>query len=371
MKAFLRRILWFILRFIPLKNIILLESSPTLADNTGALFKRMLELGWNKKYKFVWVSNDGITSNDYENTVFIARTDSLKLFLYRCVAKMIIDCNQQLLSLNPKTVHIYLAHGSSIKSVKSYYFCNSTTDYVLCQSEYFSPIDADELHVREDQLVICGYPRNDELFSDNADLPAIFGKFSKYVVWYPTFRQGKSAGRKHSSISMPVIHNAEIAEKINDAAKALDILIIVKPHPVQDVSLIKDLGLSNICFIDNSLFDNNGITSYEFVAKTDALITDYSSIFCDYLLIDKPIGLTFEDFDEYSKTPGLAVEPEVLTCCSEMLYTAEDFTKFLNHIANGDDVFKTERDRIKALMNKYTDGHSSDRVIDFISSKLH
>ena len=37
----------------------------------------------------------------------------------------------------------------------------------------------------------------------------------------------------------------------------------------------------------------------QILSATDALITDYSSIYYDYLLTDKPIGLTINDIDEF------------------------------------------------------------------------
>ena len=66
----------------------------------------------------------------------------------------------------------------------------------------------------------------------------------------------------------------------------------------QDISYIQKYALSNICFIDDAFFRRNNITSYEFVGSCDALITDYSSIYFDYLLCGKPAAVIWEDIEE-------------------------------------------------------------------------
>ena len=43
--------------------------------------------------------------------------------------------------------------------------------------------------------------------------------------------------------------------------------------------------------INDSFFIDNDITSYELLAACDSMITDYSSVYFDYTLCDKPIGL--------------------------------------------------------------------------------
>lgn len=45
----------------------------------------------------------------------------------------------------------------------------------------------------------------------------------------------------------------------------------------------------------------NQMDLYEILPHTDLLITDYSSVYFDYLLLDKPIVFTPTDLGEYSK----------------------------------------------------------------------
>lgn len=376
MNGTIKRIISSLLYALPGKKYIILESTPPMSDNTGAVYFKMLEQGWDEQYKLLWVVNDpkSFRETRIKNVSFAGTRTTLqrlRLFVKRCRAAAIIDCNGQIKKLHPKTVHLYLTHGSPIKSVKNYYTCDETTDWALNQAAFFTDVNAEEFHIDPQKLITLGYPRNDQLFSDRADLKAIFGdEFDKFVVWYPTYRQHKNNLVQTTDISIPVIHDPAAAQSINSVAAQLRILIVVKPHPAQDLFRIQALELSNIRFIDDSLFAQHNITSYEFLAQTDALITDYSSVFFDYLLTDKPIGLTFEDYEAYAQHPGFAINTDLLRACSEMLDTPADFKAFLEHIASGADPLRAQRELVKRQTNQYTDDQSAQRVLDFLADQI-
>ena len=361
---------------LPGKKYILFERYPPHSDNTDAVFERMLAQGWNKRYKLgrvLWGENDWDRINAKNVVDIHTRTRLQKIIkeLITCRAAAIIDCNVSIEKMVPQTLHLFLCHGGPIKSVGSYYQCGATTDYVLSQSPYFVEIIAEEYKLRPEQMVVLGYPRNDALFSDRVDIKGIFGPdYDKFVVWYPTYRQHRNRSINTTSISIPVIHDVENAQKINAAAAKYGVLLLVKPHPAQDLEKIKKLQMSNVRFIDDNLFQENGVSSYEFLAKTDGLITDYSSVFYDYMLTDKPIGLTLEDYDEYAQNPGFSIDIKSLADAAEALDTPEDFETFFRHIALGEDVCRAGRERVKKLTNAYTDNHSTQRVVDFVEEKI-
>ena len=183
-------------------------------------------------------------------------------------------------------------------------------------------------------------------------------------------RQHKNNLVATTDISIPVIHDPAAAAAVNEAARATNTLVIVKPHPAQDLAHIRALELSHLRFIDDGLFAAHGITSYEFLACTDALITDYSSVLFDYLLTGKPVGLTFEDIDAYAKQPGFAIDPQPLRESAAPLDTPDDFRVFFEQLAAGDDPLRAKRMQLTKLTNQYTDGHSAERVAAFLAERL-
>ena len=169
---------------------------------------------------------------------------------------------------------------------------------------------------------------------------------------------------------MPLLHDLENAKKLNAIAKELNTLLVLKPHYVQDTTDIKKENFSNIVLIDDTLFAKNGISSYGFLAGCDALVTDYSSVYYDFLLCNKPIGVVWEDIEEYRAFPGFAIDIDYVMKGAEKIYTVEDFRRFLQDLHSGVDRLQAEREEICAFANYSDDGQNTKRVTDAIIREL-
>ena len=221
-------------------------------------------------------------------------------------------------------------------------------------SPYFVELDRLSLNDRSRAVIInpLGFPRNDVLLSKSRkDVHALFPlhSFNKLVYWMPTYRQHKNVDLNHSSISMPILHDEKAAASLNDFASKHEVLIVVKPHPAQDVSRIKAMEMSNIVFIDDAFLSDHGYTNYELLGSSDALLTDYSSVFHDYLLTDRPIGLCWEDFDAYKKMEGFVIDIDLVGTGGEKLYNVEDLCGFIERIGSGVDLLREERAKLKGI----------------------
>ncbi len=374
MKAAIMRVLEKAAFALPGKKYILFESAPFFSDNTRPVYQEMRRRGWERRFRLVWyVTDPGDLRAGREKGIPVFYVDSRwkkhRFFWMRLRAAAILDCNDQIRKRNPRTLHLYLTHGSPMKRISPYYFCDDTTDYVLCQAPFFENIDMEEFRVRREQLVTLGFPRNDALFTGKKDLSALFGVYDKYVAWYPTYRQHRNHQVSTTDISIPLLHDPEQAEAINTLAVRNNILLLVKPHPAQDVANIQKLELSHIRWITEA--DLEGLPAYEFLASVDGLITDYSSVVFDFLLTDRPIGLTFEDFAAYSEHPGFAMDTDILRNCCEMLDTAGDFDAFFAQVLGRAEGPKKERETLKRTTNQFQDAGSTKRVVDFVAQKLN
>lgn len=369
----MKKILKKLLNILPLMNWIVFESKPDYSDNTKYVFEEMIKRGLNKKYKFIWVVSDPENKNlkSFDNTVYV-KEGSIKAKMYLFLSKANITCNAVYGSFRKGQYSLFLNHGTTIKSLKEYYALPENVDNYLVASEGTLELMSRELNAPMENAIALGYPRNDEFARDEREIKSLFAdkEFEKIVIWYPTYRQHKNGKVTSKGSSLPIIHDQAAAQKVNDFAKEKGILIVLKPHFAQDVSDIKDLNLSNIIFINDEFYRKNNITSYEFVAACDALITDYSSIYYDYLLKDKPMAVVWEDLEEYREFPGFAVDLDEYLKGAEKVYNLEDMLKFLENLADSDDVLKNERNEVCDLVNISRDGKNSERVVDFIISKI-
>lgn len=371
--SFVRKFAKKLIELIPVSNIIMFESAPDLSDNTKAVFDEMLKRGMNEKYKLVWITKNvpDRSVTDIKNVSYILSSDTKKIKLTKARAKCLICCNDWLTTMRKGQKSFYLSHGTTIKNLKTYRNeLIERIDYVLSAAEGVEGLCEREFGARKEQIFSLGFPRNDILTTANRDLSDLFEtEFDKIIVWYPTYRQHSNGVVVSGGSSLPIIHDAKSAEELNEAAKEKKVLLVLKPHFAQDISYIKDMGLSNIKFIDDSFFVKNNIPSYEFVGSCDALITDYSSIYYDYTLCDKPIALIWEDYEEYKKVPGFAEGVEEFLVGGEKIYTLSELCAFVSDVAEGRDNLCEARRAVCNKTNHMQDGNSSQRVVDFIIEK--
>lgn len=356
---------------------ILLESAPDVADNTKPVFDELLRRGFNNKYKLVWVCSDARQSFPaYKNVYYLypkaSRLDKLRWGWAVLRAKGAVSCNEFLSPSKPNAVSFYLSHGTTVKDVGHYYIPPKRLQLFLGASEESADVLAKLFKIPREQVVGLGFPRNDVLSQEPLDLHPFFPEreFERLIVWYPTFRQHMEGWKTGAPHALPVIWDEQRAEALNACARACRVLIVVKPHFVQDVSVIKKLNLSHLVFIDDSFFIKNKLSSYRFVGSCDAMLTDYSSIYYDFTLCDKPIGLTWEDYEEYAQNPGFAVDMADVMKGGEKIYTLDELKAFVRSVAAGEDRLKAERREIRDRFNISTDGKNTQRVTDFIIERF-
>lgn len=116
--------------------------------------------------------------------------------------------------------------------------------------------------------------------------------------------------------------------------------------------------------------DKENIGLYEFLGQTDGLITDYSSVYYDYLLVDKPIAITTDDLEEYKKIFDFVYDDIFDVIKGEYINNFDDLKTFLNNVATGNDVAQEERENMKKKLHQYPDGNSSKRVYDFLVNNM-
>lgn len=370
---------------IPLKRYIILESNPDLSDNTYALYKELLKNKVNDKYKIFWFvdDKDKFKNINIKNVYFVncfgqsTLSEKLKIKYINFTAKYIIDCNKLVYKKNKNQKRLFLGHGMPYKSVPEYFASIGNVDGMLSLSSFFAKNLSRLSFVDKNKILSLGLPRNDDLFSKSKDVKSLFKNksYKKIIIWLPTYRQRVN---KDSNLSMdnsfelglPVIYNVENLKEINNLLKKLDILLVLKPHPAQDLSIIKAEDLSNFVILTNKDLENADINLYEFLGQTDGLITDYSSVYYDYLLTDKPIAITTDDLEEYKKVFEFVYDDIFQVIKGEYINNIEDFKTFLNNISTGNDIAKTERLNAKKSLHKFQDGSSSKRVYNFLVNNM-
>lgn len=366
--------------FLPLKNRIILESNPEMGCNTMPVYQELLNRGVNNKYKIIWrVENVGKYKDYPQKNVFFISYAQPNIFcrilyhVYIGTSKCVIFSNRMLGKVKKKQLVINLTHGMPIKS-GLYYVEHDTVDYVVSSCEKLNGLLARELDVPVEKVVALGYPRTDILNKKSRSLEKLgYVGYRKVMVWMPTFRKNSSVGideGRQNRFGIPLLNKQNDFDRVNQVLKEKNVLLIVKLHPVQDMTGIEMSNREYIRYLLNQDLEECGTTVYELLAESDGLLTDYSSVYYDYLITKKPIGLVIDDIYDYQGSRGFAVDDYMEYVRGCYIYTLDDLCSFLERFASGIDIEYDDRMYAYEKYCGFRDFKSTERVVDFIMAKL-
>ena len=112
-----------------------------------------------------------------------------------------------------------------------------------------------------------------------------------------------------------------------------------------------------------------GVSTANLMQSFDALITDYSAAYHEYVLLDRPIALTVDDFEEYSSTTGFLLD-YFEWIKGVYLKKLPDLFKFIEDVSSNVDSAKESRCQAMHRIHKYVDNQSTKRVVDFLVEKV-
>lgn len=270
-----------------------------------------------------------------------------------------------------KLVNIW--HGVGFKKIhKARNESNGVpADYTIATSEFTQKMFAELFNVPLLTVLPAGLPRNDLMLRSQPNSTELkknllveTNSYSKIIVWMPTYRRRDNLNTSAISDVEDVfgIKDFDI-EKFNNILQQNNALCFVKTHYFVKSKII--IEQSNIKLINDEWLIKRNILLYQFLACTDALITDYSSVMIDYSLLNKPIFCIAEDLEEYKKTQGLYFDDYENWVPTKLFQNTDDFfIAFEEYLATGKDEFEVQRQKVKDLYFEFQDEHSAKRIAD-------
>lgn len=356
-------------------NLIMFDSYPDYSDNSRALSDY---LALETNYKIIWAVNNPNKYKSSDRINFIGKKGFWNRLRYTFYSKRAI----YLFSthgafpeaLSKKQIFVCLWHGSPLKKIARmqnpygnlHYMENCK--YFISPSEIYVNIFAKSFGRTSRDILLTGYPRNDFLYqkTDCLERLGVTNSSSKIIAYLPTFRQPKGGGYSDSSKnifeeSIIKFSNHDELLEWNEFFKQNNIILIVKPHP-SDSSFPLNKSLSNIRIIKHEELTSKDIQLYHLLYFADALITDYSSVFCDYLTLDRPIAFILDDIEEYSTNRGFVFENPLDCLPGYKVYNQKDLKEFIADISNSVDKTKSLRLSVTGLYLKYKGNGNCERL---------
>lgn len=155
-------------------------------------------------------------------------------------------------------------------------------------------------------------------------------EFSKVILYTPTHRDYENAtfDIKRSILGFDVEQTRFVK-----FLKENKLLIVCKLHPHQNAAVVNmEMPKGVVNFRGAEDF---GLV--ELMQASDMLMTDYTSAYVDYLMLDKPVIFNFYDLELYEKSRGLSFYPYERICAGERFTNEESFYKAVTDtLANPD-----------------------------------
>ena len=359
------------------KDVIVFRTEIDFWDNGWALYQYLKK---NQKKRYVWLVQSPKQYKKESETLFVSY-DSIGLHLKACYylarARFVFVTHGlgdlKLTRRKGQTI-VNLSHGCGYKNFKGISkSLRANYDYGIVVSSFFIKSQALFLQCDEKILLPLGYPRNDVLLAnlgDGQNNPFVLGeKIKKLVLWMPTFRSTKrykfSENSCDNETGLPLLSTEEDLRSFDSFLNQLGVFILLKVHYLQAEKNSFKEHFTNIIVIRDEDIVNKGLQLYEIVGKTDALLTDYSSITTDYLLTDKPIGFILDDINSYIKDRGFAFENVTSLMPGAHIYNIEQLKQFIYGIAEDNDNYKMKRDEMRNQMHDYVDCKNSQRIAEY------
>ena len=256
--------------------------------------------------------------------------------------------------LHKKRLIINLWHGVPLKKIalldpnlkkaaRIYFKKIFSENYtcILTTSHELIPLMARSFAVSEDKIKVWGQPRNDGLFQKN-DCREILGQlfpdlpeYTKTVLYAPTFRD-------YGQVQLFPFKDFD-QEQLEAFLEKKNMLLFIRTHVAEQGSAAPYLG-KRIRFLGNEQAEDvTGILNI-----FDCLITDYSSIYIDYLLTDKPMIFLPYDRQQYLDGRGMNFDYDDVTPGPK----PATFNDFLDALSPKEDFWKSERTRVNRLFNE-------------------
>lgn len=249
---------------------------------------------------------------------------------------------------------------AKVKWLKHKIYDLSYTSFIFTTSDFLKKkFYIQQYNASLERIILTGQPRNDLFFDMSTKIEHAY---EQYILYMPTFREDEEG----QELLRVIVNNMANSNTLNTLLEKNGYKLIIKPHYLTTVE--KNNKNSNI-LIYNDL-DIPDIQ--ELLIKTSVLITDYSSVISDFVLLNRPILIFSYDLEEYIKLkPINSNYNNILT--KTYVKTLEELIEILELLFEN----KVDYQSVNNVINKYMNapnlrqGGYSKNICDYMISYLN
>lgn len=320
-------------------------------NNENVLFFRSFK-GWLISLKALWF----ITDHGMNDINIYATNGARIVFLWHGMPLKRIGFDDLYFKNNNKLLGYLNNMICPYYNNKRIYLLTSTSDFFKSfLSSGFSNDSGEKLV--ETKIINTGLPRTDIFFRKEisefiADIKRKY-KEVKIVFYLPTFRMSIY----DNTVFNPFQGFGFDADNFFEVLEEKNIVFLYKPHPLEGQLTIHNENERFIRIADNS------VELYAVLKDVDILLTDYSSVYFDFLLLKKSVILAPFDYDEYIKDRGLYFDYYQYMAGIKVY----NWNQLLECFENETYYYPENANRI---FNTWGDGNNCGRIFDIIEKNI-
>jgi len=209
--------------------------------------------------------------------------------------------------------------------------------------------------VEANKILPFGFPR-DDIILYNKEIALEKQEHNKKILYAPTYRDmGEIVWFPFPDFNIM---------RLNSWLKRNNIWIFLRSHINEEFQF----DIENYSNIHTFLF-NDYPSIAEFLHKFDILITDYSSIYLDFILLDKPCIFLDYDFEIYMKYRGLVLPREIISI-GDHPSTQKEFIATIKNALKDPRSNSHERTILSKIYNQWSIGDSREKIHNYIIDNL-
>lgn len=363
-------------------KLIVFESHPDFSDNSRGLWEFIDK---NTDYTTFWIVRDKKMLELLQKKGIPCALENSELAIKMIsTARFLITSGMELAQQKRKEqIHISAWHGFPLKVIGFFEGANANpeefdwlkvittqTDMIIAPSRLAQLTISGMFATDPRKTKITGYPRNDYIYQTNGreELEKAIGEKlgnSKLIFYLPTMRKGlknEGAGFENNIFNYPDWD----VEALDQLLEENDTYIITKMHFADNSFFNKeDFKLpKRMIFLNTQALNEHYLTIYHIMNAFDILITDYSSVYVDYLLLNRPIIFSCPDLQQYKEDRGFVVDDPSLLMPGVIVKNQGELMSALKSIFNGNDEYVDIRREKMDFFHTYKDGNSSKRLLE-------
>nr|WP_294485643.1 bifunctional glycosyltransferase family 2 protein/CDP-glycerol:glycerophosphate glycerophosphotransferase [uncultured Anaerosporobacter sp.] len=355
-------------------NWVLFESffGKSYSDSPKYIYE-YLNQAYPSEYKCIWVINDKKTKIPYGAIKVKRFSIRYAYYFARCKYDVLNVRQPNWIRKRKGNVFLETWHGTPLKRLvfdqeevcgasplhkQQFYRQSRDWDYLISDNG-FSTETFKRAFLFHNEIVECGYPRNDVLYAPDKEARIIklkdqlgIPKDKKTILYAPTWRDDEYYGKGEYKFALKLdLH--ELKRQLGD-----EYVLLLRTH-YYIADSIDITGIEDFAF---NVSKYNDIS--ELYLISDILITDYSSVFFDYANLRRPILFYTYDLEKYRDMLRgfyLDIEKEMP---GPLLFTEEEVIAAIKDITNIEKRYQDKYDEFYERFCHVDDGNASKRIVE-------